>query len=128
MSKKITFSILLGLIAIFLGQFFIYDYGGINVSFQSSNGEWADGEVIFKGRNFESVLFFFEKYKSKCNKPEVILQRTTKKPTMFRLAYWIHGVEEPKWEIPYSNPHPNLKGETVSYPPCYDDYKTKIGT
>ena len=128
MSQKITFSILFGLIAIFLGQFFIYDYGGIKVSFQSSDGEWADGEVIFKGRNFETALHVFEKYKSKCNKPEVTLQRTTKEPTIFRLSYWIHGVEGPIWEIPYSTPHPNLKGEAVSYPPCFDNWKTKIGS
>lgn len=55
-------------------------FSGTSVSFQSSDGRWTDGEVLGKGRKFETVVTLFEAYKIKCNVPEVTLHRVTPKP------------------------------------------------
>ena len=52
---------------------------GTNVAFQSSDGEWAEIEVLMKSLKFESILIDFEAYKIKCNAQNAMLQRITNK-------------------------------------------------
>ena len=72
--------------------------------------QWADSEVTFKGRNFESILFYFHLYKLKCNKPNVELQRLTVKPEWYQIEHWLNNYEDLKWKVPLgvSNENTNL--------------------
>ena len=99
--------------------FIIFSFSEPDVNFQSSDGKWADNEVNFKGRDFEAIQFYFQKYKSNCNVPEVYLQRTTKKPFAVKIIDSIRGVESEKWEVPYSEPNSNLEGKSYAVPSCY---------
>ena len=88
-------------IVIFFGWFFYtMNLNGTDLAFQSSDGEWADSEIQFKGRNFKSITFFFHLYKEKCNKPDVVLQRLTPKPEWYEIEHWFNDYNEPKWKIP----------------------------
>lgn len=87
-----------------------------NVSFQTDDGEWADREVLFKGRDFESMVFSYEVYKIVCDKPNAILQRTTRKPQFWNLEWWFDDFNHPKWAVSYAQQHKNFRGEYY-YPP-----------
>ena len=88
--------------------------GPTSVSFQSSDGEWADGEVLMKGRDFEAVVVRFQLYRSKCN-ASALLQRTTRKPHWFTVEHWFNDYSEPKWLVPYADALP--KATPGYYPP-----------
>jgi hypothetical protein len=74
-----------------------------DVAFESSDGEWADNEVLMKGRDFEVILSSFEAYRLKCNRPEVSLIRTTE-------PGWFTDTGSPKWNVPYRLPSPDIAG------------------
>ncbi len=67
---------------------YLFDSKGTDVAFQSSDGNWADNEVLFKGRGFESMVFYFELYKIRCEVEDVSLQRVTDKPSIFKASRW----------------------------------------
>jgi hypothetical protein len=71
------------------------------VKFQSSDGEWADSEILTKGRRFEDIATLFELYRSKCNSA-ASLQRTTRRPSWFTFEHWFNDYSEPKWLVPYA--------------------------
>lgn len=98
--------------AVFVSAMGAFD--GTNVAFQSSDGEWADSEILFKGRDFEGILFRFELYKAKCS-PYAKLQRTTQKPNWFEYDNLFNDYSSPKWNVPYAPALPNAKNG--SYPP-----------
>ncbi len=77
-----------------------------NIQFQSSDGYWHDRELLFKDRNFDSVVVYFELYKLKCDKPNVTIQRVTKPPKSNEIAYWFNDYSEPKWKVKYFNKLP----------------------
>ena len=86
-----------------------------DVSYQSSDGEWADTERTSKGRHFDDIRWLFEKYRKNCS-PSSVLQRTTKQPEWHTLAYWFNDYSLPKWQVPYAPPLPNAVGGY--YPPA----------
>jgi hypothetical protein len=78
-------------------------FNGTDVALQSSDGEWADSEVLLKGRNYEAVLVLFEVYRAKCA-PAAVLQRTSGKPGWLSLDHWFNDYGSPKWRVPYAAP------------------------
>ena len=89
-------------------------FKGTNVSFQSSDGEWADSEVLFKGREFQGIREGFETYRANCAR-DARLQRTTPKPKWNAFDHWFNDYSAPKWQVPYAPALPNaVRGY---YPP-----------
>ena len=81
----------------------VWGVGRPNVSFESSEGNWADQEVQFKGRDYEDILWYFEKYKTLCGLPNATLIRTTKHNWYNVVAWWSYW-HDTKWEVPYRPP------------------------
>ncbi len=90
---------------------FFFASKGTNVAFQSSDGNWADNESLFKGRDFESIVYYFESYKIRCNVPDAILQRITDKPVIFSPQAWFDDYSDKKWKVPLVSLHQNLHGK-----------------
>lgn len=105
-----------GFVCLYSLSFYIFGAPETNVTYQTDNGEWADGEVLFKGRDFESVVFGYELYKIVCQMPDLKLQRITQKPQVWNLEWWFDDFNDAKWLVPYSTPHKNLYGETYYRP------------
>jgi hypothetical protein len=91
-------------------------FSGTSVSFQSSDGHWADSEVLFKGRDYSAVRSYFEEYRAECA-PEVVLQRTTPHPPWYSIEHWFNNYAEAKWSVPYSPRIP------YSRPNCFPGIK-----
>ena len=70
-----------------------------DVSFEISDGVWKDGTIGFKGFGFDTVLFGFEDYKLRNNKPDVTLVRVTPEPK-FSLFWSKKDQLDPKWKVP----------------------------
>ena len=98
-----TFSVLL---LCGIGLWSIGLLGPTWVKFQSSDGEWAESEVLMKGRRFEDVAMLFELYRSRCNSA-ASLQRTTGQPAWFTFQHWFNNYSEPKWLVSYAEGLPN---------------------
>ena len=90
---------------------YVFESKGTDVAYQTSDGTWADNEVLFKGRNFEGIVFGYELYKIVCNAPDIELQRITKKPNFLTVSWWFDDFDSPKWKVPVADPHPNLDGK-----------------
>lgn len=77
--KRVIYVILgllsIGFIALNALSFYVFGKPETNIRVQSSDGEWADGEVLFKGRDFESLVFTHELYKLACNAPSATIER-----------------------------------------------------
>jgi hypothetical protein len=103
-----------GLGVFLLGMFFVliimfFPDIPTSVKFQSSDGEWTENEDLFKmSRMFGGIIYSFELYKIHCNKPEVFLQRITKKPRRGSAEDHLNDYKEMKWEVPYVRPFPHL--------------------
>jgi hypothetical protein len=95
---------------------YVFESQGTDTAFQASDGNWADNEVLFKGRSFESIVFSYELYKIVCGIPEVQLQRITEKPSIFTTSWWFDDFDSPKWRVPIAKRHPNLEGESYYRP------------
>jgi len=78
---------------------------GTDLAFQSSDNGWADSEVQFKGRDFDSILSLFAGYKSRCERPDAVLQRTTDRPGPTSFTWWFDDFSQPKWTVPLATPH-----------------------
>ena len=91
-------------------------FSGTNVSFQSSDGNWADREIKFKGREFEEIAELFQMYKKRCNAPDATLERTTPSPVRDLPGSWFNDYSRPKWQVPYHAPR---RTEPIYYPRCY---------
>lgn len=80
----------------------IHPYTFTNVRFRSSDGKWADVEVVQKGRVFLNIVVLFELYKIACDRPDSTLQRLTDKPRpgMFSIGYWLNDFSSAKWLVP----------------------------
>jgi hypothetical protein len=101
-----------------LGSIVLWSLGLLGptwVTFQSSDGEWADSEILMKGRDFETLVTRFELYRAKCN-PAAALQRTTERPSWWMPEHWFNDYSEPKWLLPYSSR--GAKTALVYYPPA----------
>ena len=80
-----------------------------SASFESSDVNWGDRELPLKNRDFDSMSFFFELYKIKCNAKEAILYRTTQ-TQYWNIFHWPSYLLEKKWLIPYKDASPHIKG------------------
>ena len=109
--KWILGIVVLGLLAFWSFGIYVFQSHGTDVAYQTSDGNWADNEVLFKGRNFEGIVFGYELYKIVCNVPDVELQRITEKPNFLKVSWWFDDFESPKWKVPKAEHHPNLDGK-----------------
>lgn len=99
--------------AVFAFVFGYFLFGNTDVDFRSSDGKWADGEVQFKGRNFDLIVFNFETYKLNCHAPQATLVRVT--PQYWINIYaWPSYLSDKKWRVPFSDAHPEIGN---NYPP-----------
>ncbi len=71
-----------------------------HVSFQSSDGNWADNEVLAKGRDFDAMVFGFELYKIQCDANDADLIRTTRQNPL-NLEARDNYRADAKWKVPY---------------------------
>lgn len=78
-----------------------------DVSFRSSDSNWAGGESSFKGFGFDSVAFSFEMYRLKCQADSAQLIRTTKMQ-WWNVFAWPSYMTDPKWNVPYGQPDPRI--------------------
>jgi hypothetical protein len=74
-----------------------------SVGFESSDGKWGDHESPFKGRYFDEIVYYFEKYRLRCNVPEVTMIRTTPKNPLNIFA-WPSYLFNAKWKLEYREP------------------------
>jgi hypothetical protein len=111
MKKLISLAVVL--IAV-VASWAFFNSKGTEVSFQSSDGEWADSEILFKGRTFNDLLVNFELYKLRCA-PNVSLQRTTRQPEWYEPIWWFNDYTSPKWHVPFAEALPKTK--SGYYPP-----------
>ena len=102
----------LAVVAVLVAYFLL---GNPNVNFRSSDSRWSDGEVGFKGRIFENVVFNFEGYKLKCHASKSILVRTTAE-NWINVFAWPSYFRDRKWRVPYGSEDPRIGSY---YPPAY---------
>ncbi|MEW6993139.1 hypothetical protein AADZ84_02585 [Colwelliaceae bacterium MEBiC 14330] len=92
---------LTGLAVLIIASYiWIFFSSGTDVKYQSSDYGWADSEMLWKGRDFDSIVFYFHLYKEKCHKPNVVLQRLTDRPNWFEPEHWFNNYRDPKWQVP----------------------------
>lgn len=103
-SNLVLFAVLLALPALWA----VRGLNGSDVAFQSSDGEWADREVILKGRVFDELLVSFEVYRARCA-PGAVLQRITERPSWRTPEHWFNDYARPKWQVPLAGPLPNSR-------------------
>lgn len=83
------------------GLIFLLTGCATDVEFQSSDGVWEDWTCRLKGRSFESVLYYFEKYKFQSKRSSAELYRCTPRPSSWNLFWSISDRSDPKWNVPY---------------------------
>lgn len=80
-----------------------------SASFESSDGNWGDRELPLKDRDFDSMVYFFELYKIKCNAKDAILYRTTQ-TQYWNIFHWPSYWLENKWLVPYEESSKYIQG------------------
>src|SRR5262245_62278416 len=110
------YTILLLAILYWVGRFL---YRGPSVGFESSDAEWGDHESPFKGRYFDDIIYYFVKYKLRCNAPEVSLIRTTPK-NPFNIFAWPSYLFNPKWKLECREPTDFPGGYYAKIWDCYN--------
>ena len=98
---------------------------GTNVAYQSSDGKWANREVLMKGHKFEQIVFLFEVYKIECGAQNAALQRITPRPPWYSPRHYYNNYREPKWLVPYAEAYEHTKSGW--YPPVSLDHCLKGG-
>ena len=92
------------IVIVLLGYIFL---GDPSVQFRSSDSNWADSEILMKGRDFTGIVYFFETYKLKCNAPSATLIRTTQ-VNWYNVFAWLSYFTDKKWKVPYGPPDPQI--------------------
>ena len=101
---RVVAIVLLGAVTVVVGLAAHERFRFHDAYFESSDGVWADGTVLFKGRDFESVLWYFEAYKLKRNRPDVTLVRVT--PDSRWMFLWKREERgDPMWKVPVGPSH-----------------------
>jgi len=104
------------LLAGILLWFLYFAFGqGTNINYESSDGNWRDGESLSKSRGFEAVLFYFEQYRLKCNS-EAELYRVTDREDATFTENLFNRYSKLKWQVPYREPALT----SVYNPECYN--------
>jgi hypothetical protein len=108
----------MAIVAIVMGYWL---FGDTNIVLRSSDGKWADSEVLFKGRKFEILVWNFEAYKMRCSAPNAILLRATPE-RWYNVFAWPDYLTNYKWHVPYSDAHPEIGDyyPAVSAKNCYN--------
>jgi hypothetical protein len=91
------------------------------VRFESSDGKWGDRELPIKDRDFHEIVYYFEKYKLRCNAPEVSMIRTTPK-SLLNIFGWPSYIFNEKWKLEYRAPPSDFQGGF--YTKIWDYYTT----
>jgi hypothetical protein len=111
--KKIVLYILVLFVMVAVASPFLmftyWMYGNPDVDFRSSDSNWADSEVRFKGRQFEDIVFLFELYKLDCDAPTAKLVRTTP-IRWYNLLAWPSYLRDIKWNVSYREGGPAISG------------------
>lgn len=94
------------------------------VRFESSDGKWGDRELPWKGRDFEEIVYYFEKYKLRCNAPEVTMVRTTPK-NLLNIFGWPSYLFDDKWKSEYREHPTDFPGSF--YSKIWDCYNNPSG-
>ena len=89
-----------------------------HVSFQSSDGNWADNEVLAKGRDFDAMVFGFELYRIQCDANDAVLVRTTRQNPL-NLEARDNYRTDAKWKVPYGRADKSIG---TYYPPVGLDH------
>ena len=84
-----------------------WQFGNPDAIFRSSDGKWADSEVRFKGRDFKTIVWYFEAYKLSCAAPHATLVRATPQ-YRYDVFAWPSYYSDPKWRVPFSDAHPEI--------------------
>ncbi|HMV83987.1 MAG TPA: hypothetical protein PLD20_09735 [Blastocatellia bacterium] len=96
-------------------------------TFESSDANWWDKEVLLKGRGLDSMVFQFELYKLRCDAPTATLIRTTPK-NPFNVLAWPGYLYDENWKLPYRPPskksHESFIAATIGKRHCYNTPKT----
>jgi hypothetical protein len=72
-------------------------------NYESSDGWFDDIEIPWKGRTLRTVEINFESYKSRTNKPDLKIYRTSKR--IWRAPnLWIDNLTNRRWQVPFSEP------------------------
>ncbi|MCV2419414.1 hypothetical protein [Paucibacter sp. DJ2R-2] len=91
-------AILAGLLL--LGLLFNKLLGRVDVTFESSAGQWADSEILYKGVDFELIE---RRFRAACPKTSASLVRTTAF-NWYNPFAWPSWYTDPKWRVPYQAP------------------------
>ena len=76
---------------------------GTDLAYISSDGKWTDHEILFKGRDFNGIVYFFEEYKIKCNVPNVTLERLRSTSEWYSFSSLFDKDTDIKWKVPLSS-------------------------
>lgn len=86
---------------IVVGAFLVISLGWHpDARFETSDGHWWDSTRHFKGRNFHTIQSEFQDYRSKCNRPNIRLVRTTPIRGWIVTA-WPWYLLKPEWRVPF---------------------------
>lgn len=102
------FKVIVGILIFFSISFIVlinclFYSQGTDVAYISSDGKWADHEMLFKGRDFNQIVYFFEEYKIKCNAPDVRLERLRSKSEWYSFSSLFDKETDKKWQVPLSS-------------------------
>jgi hypothetical protein len=116
MKLKMIVAIVILTVLYLIGSFFFTP----PIEVESSDGKWGDRESLLKGRDFEETVYYFEKYRLRCNVPEVTMVRTTPK-NLLNIFGWPSYLFNDKWKLEYRE-HPTdfSKGYYAKIKDCYD--------
>ncbi len=122
--KRLTYSTFIAIFLYTVGCWLFWP----NVSFESSDENWADHEIQLKDRDFTSMIYFFSLYKVKCGAENVILYRTTGKQSL-NIFHWPSHLFEIKWQVPFKAS--SSKNESKVYPSftanhCFNSPQTEL--
>jgi len=74
--------------------------GRVDVAFESSSGQWADSEILYKGVDLELIE---RRFRTECPKTSASLVRTTAFNGYNPFA-WPSWFTDAKWRLPYRAP------------------------
>ncbi len=102
------FKVIVGVLIFFMMGFIVlinclFYTHGTDLAYISSDGKWADHEILFKGRDFNGIVYFFEEYKIKCNMPNVTLERLRSKSEWYSFSSLFDKDTDIKWKVPLSS-------------------------